>query len=277
MTSTISAPTNPPSGPRPPDSRMRWHILAAVAGTILAAAALWASTFMDEAEIGPQILGALGTAALMTVWALLASHSSLGYLVPGIALGVLALVQHFVVDIPLLGDLLLTPTNGVIVAICIGLAVSVHVARRDGRSIVTKDEIAAAVHASHAPESRIRRHVITGIGAVILATAAFVTPEFWHRPMVEAPAGTTYFPWGFALSLVLFVATAKLGGFSSLALVVASGVGVVFLVFGQAIPSTEPVTVAIVAILLLSASLTCRLARRAGVRFERRERAVSAG
>lgn len=254
---TTTIPAITPSGPRPPDSRLRWHLLACVAGMVFAGAILAATASISNSVI------ALGAAALSAfAWCLVASQSSLGYLVPGVLLGVSGLVHHHLWDIPALGQHLQATTNGVIVAASLGLAFALHQARRDGRAMVRHDEEVAAVHAAHAPESRMRRHVYSGIIAVILTAGAYLAAQYLAHP------------WNVLLSLALLAVTAGLGGISSIAPVAAGG-GCAALALFQIFRGEDPRTLAVAAFILLAGALAARFARRSGGRYERRERAVT--
>lgn len=259
MTSTLVAAATPPSGPRPPDSRLRWHILVSITGTVLSAAIMWATGAVEHTAL------AGGVAALCClVWALASSQSSLGYLVPAVVVGVAALVHHHFIQTPFVGDYLLQASTGVLVAIAFGLAVALHYARRDGSNKVRRDEMAAAVHSSHAPDSTLRTHILAGGLALILAGLSY-----WLAQVLAHP-------WNVGVSLLLIAAAAALGALSSFAPVLA-GIGAAALSVVHLYRAEEPRALILAALLLVAGSLACRLARRSGMRHERRERAANRG
>lgn len=280
MTTTASPVT--PATPRPPDSRLRWHALASVAGTVFAVIILWSSlTLRNEFAV----LGIFAAAALL--WALSASQSSLGYLVPSTLLGAGALVHQFAVEIPTLGPYLASTRTAVIVAIALGLAIALHFARRDGRDAVLRDELAAAVHASHAPESRRGRHIFAGLGGALLAGIA-VSMGAFGGVVATGGAGDVGFRWDILAALILITIAAALGSLSAWAPLAAGIVGAVFTAFHWADLASVYIpwihqedaaegtrALAVATLLLLTGALSCRLARRAGQRAERRERAIS--
>ncbi|MDN5558150.1 MAG: hypothetical protein L0G23_01775 [Ruaniaceae bacterium] len=273
---TTPAPPVTPATPRPPDSRVRWHVLASLAGTVLAAAILWSSLTLHN-----EFMALAVVAVAATVWALIASQSSLGYLVPGILFGISALVQQFVVEIPVFGRYLITTRTGIIVAVAFGLAIALHFARKDGRAAVLRDELAAAVHASHAPESRRSRHILAGLGAALLAGIALAMAAF-------GGGGAVAFRWDTLAALVLITIAAALGSLSAWAPLAAGLLGAVFTAFHwtdltsiylpwihQEAAAEGARALAVATLLLVTGAVSCRLARRSGQRAERRERATS--
>lgn len=249
----MSATMNPPSGPRPPDSRVRWHILASLAGTAMAAALLWCTISVENTALA--FLGAFAAALL---WGLSSFKSSLGYLVPGVLFGGGALLHHYILPNERFDSYLYTPVNGVIVALALGFAIGLHYARRDGRQQVLDDRQAAAVHASHPPTSRTRRHIVVSVAAVALTVLAYLAAIELGRP------------WSVIVSVLLLGGAAALGGLSSLSPVVAGGGGAILAVFGD-----DPRFLVVGILVLLSGALSCRLAREEGLRAERRELAVA--
>ena len=278
---TTPAPPVTPATPRPPDSRMRWHILAALSGLLLAAAIVWCT---ERGE--PALLCVGGFVLASLLWALVASQSSLGYLVPGLALGAATLVHQFAMSIPRVGVYLLSPSAGVIAAVSLGLAVALHFARKDGKDAVRRDELAAAVHASHAPESRRSRHILGGLGAALLAGVALMMVIRGDALNIDR-AGASVFGWDTLAALTLIAIAAALGSVSAWAPLAAGLVGVAFTALhvpdlvSIATPWNGPeatlhgvLALTVGTLLLLAGSLSCRLARRSGQRAARHERAI---
>lgn len=228
-----------PQEPVPPRSRVPAHVVGVLAGLVVAPLAVGGLVVGAGGLIGVGgdvhgeglfLLGALAFA----LWAVLAGAlSSLTLAVPALAWFVAA---PLLVGAPTLGRLTASAPAGfedevrwalemvtdggwlVVAGLLLGSAAAIHVARRSGRRIERAEALLAAEAATAPapPPSRFPAHVGATAGAAVLSAlaAAFVAAGGGVTPALVATA-------------VGVGAAAALGGYSTLAPLVAGAIGVV--------------------------------------------------
>lgn len=273
MTTAVAAASQP--RPQPPEPRLRWHILAAVVGTILAAG----SAFLVFAH-WPLPGAAVVLTALL--WAVAAGpFSSLGYAVPGLLALVVAVTSFFGVSFTTttLGGSGTSGAEGAgaagswplpfslitLAGLAFGLAIAMHFARRDGRGRLRDDARRAALRANMAPTSRLWAHILAPVIGGLFGLAAGAV-------LASGQDRLTLF-----VAAMLLLAVGVSGGYSALGpLGGAAGIGLGAVGFmwletgggfaGGWLAGLGPVWG--LAVVAACAALAVRLARSAGRTFE---------
>lgn len=250
---------SPPPTYLPPPSRMAAHVVAGVGGAALAAATLWAGSSPEQT-----VWMRAAVVLFAVVWSGLGYFSSLAYWVPGILLVLTGTAALWQIALPAPWLPNAPAPTFLMAAICLGLGIALHSARRAGRTHVRRELAIPAPKRRHAPAARMPVHIAAAIAALVTVLAAA-----WILHMLD------HSPWAILPVAVLVGSAAALGAFSALAPLSAALTGLFLVPLLHIWLSDSPYTLPLdglpwaLATVLATGALACRYARAAGGRFER--------